>query len=169
MRKIFEISFKGTEELIDLVEKRSRLLAQNLETAVADTVLYGVTLIANDCPVDTGRLMASIAGDVADLVDIVLRGDPQAIQEGKSESTTDIDGLWGRIGTNVEYALYQEYGVGGREVGENPRSGAKIYAGGFKGKGFFRKNLPLIDRHFKNRMQEALDATSRGVLLRDVG
>ncbi|MTI83439.1 MAG: hypothetical protein FH756_05915 [Firmicutes bacterium] len=105
MRKIFEIQFRGTEELIRLAERRSNLLAKNIETAVADTVLYGVTLIANDCPVDTGRLMASIAGDVADLVDIVLQGDPQAISEGKSDSATEIDGLWGRIGTNVEYAV----------------------------------------------------------------
>ena len=166
MKMIFDIQFKGTEELIQLAEQRSRLLAENVETAVADTVLLAISLIANDCPVDTGRLRASIAGDLADTANVVLKGDPQAIKEGKAESVTDIDGLWGRIGTNVEYALYQEYGIGGRETSKASRSGATLYSG-FRGKGFFRKNIPVLDQHFKQKMREAIDATSAGRLLRE--
>ncbi|MCG8401370.1 MAG: hypothetical protein MJA84_07205 [Firmicutes bacterium] len=168
MKKIFDIQFKGTEELIHLAEQRSRLLAQNVETAVADTVLLAISLIAGDAnfPVDTGRLRASIAGDLADAANVVLKGDPQAIKEGKAASVTDIDGLWGRIGTNVEYALYQEYGIGGRETGRASRSGATLYSG-FRGKGFFRKSIPVLDRHFKKKMREAIDATREGRLLRE--
>ena len=31
-----------------------------------------------------------------------------------------------------------------------------------KGKGFFRKNIPLIDNHFNRKMNEAIDATGEG-------
>lgn len=35
-----------------------------------------------------------------------------------------------------------------------------------KGKGFFRKNIPIIDAHFNRKMNEAIQATSEGRSLR---
>jgi HK97 gp10 family phage protein len=42
------------------------------------------------CPVDTGRLRASITHEIA----------------------SDVEGLVGRVGTDVEYAPYVEFGTG---------------------------------------------------------
>jgi len=41
-----------------------------------------------------------------------------------------------------------------------------MYAGGFSGKAFFRNNIPLIERFFNDKMDEAVQATSEGRLLR---
>lgn len=167
MNKSFEITFKGTDELMKLVQERTDSMKKNAETAVAKTVLLGVARIANDAPIDTGRLRASIAGEFGDITGVDLKGDPDAISDGKSQSATELKGLKGRVGTNVEYALYQEYGTGGRAVGTNKRSGATLYAGAIKGKGFFRRNIPIIENYFDIQMEEAVHATKEGRLLRE--
>lgn len=163
---LFEITFKGVDELLKVAERRSKLLDANVRVAVARTVLWGAARIAEDCPVDTGRLRSSIMGYLAKKYGISLKGDAKAIAEGLQESVTEASGYDGRIGTNVEYALYQEYGVGGREVGKTSRSGATLYAGGFRGKGFFRMNIPLIDMYFQIQMREAINLTERDKLMR---
>ena len=169
MKKLFDISFKGHDELIKLAEQRAKLLRDNAETAVANATLYGITEIANDCPVDTGRLRASLVGEYNNMVDVELKRGQ--ITVGKKQSATKIDfkNMEGRIGTNVEYALYVEYGTAGREIGGAGRSGATLYGGGFNGRGYFRNNIPLIKQFFNRTMQEAVDATREGRLLRGEG
>lgn len=190
MERLFDITFKGTRELLKLAENREKLLYENVAAAVAETTLYGIMLIANDTPVDTGRLRASIAGDYAMMAGIMLsRG---KISEGKAQSRTKIDWrtLEGRIGTNVEYALDVEFGhktggprkltakqirflfatgilkaVKGKVIPTNVHSRINRRAGTdrgrVKGKGYFRKNLPLINNFFQKKMQEAIIATSQ--------
>lgn len=167
MKKLYDITFKGTDELIKLAQQTAELLQKNVETAVVNTTLLGIARIANDCPVDTGRLQASITGDYANLAGVDLqRG---KISEGKAQSVTRISGkkLEGRIGTNVEYALYQEYGAAGRQIGTASRSGATLYGRGVRGRGFFRKNIPVIENHLNQTMEEAIQATKEGRLLRE--
>lgn len=171
MQKLFEINFKGIEELQRLAEKQAELLRQNAESAVANTVLLGVARIANDCPVDTGRLQASVVGDLADVAGFAVLGEPQTVAEGKSQSVTGLNGLEGKIGTNVEYALYQEYGFSTRQSKNpktvnkriNKRAGIRFRV---RGKGFFRKNIPILKRHFNREMDKAIKATYEGRLLR---
>lgn len=187
MRKILDIRFKGTDQLKKLAEERARLLYQNAETAVANTVLLGVARISNDCPVDTGRARASIAGELADKAGVDLQGDADAVADGKAQSTTGFDGLQGQIGSNVEYILDLEYrgGVAGQRpkltnkqrrylfykgVLKRGPGGEVIYnykAKGPRGKAFFRKNLPIIRRHFHNQMKLAIKTTKEGRLLRE--
>ncbi len=202
MKKFVEIKFKGTDELIKLAEERCMLLKKNVETAVGRTVLLGVARIASDCPVDTGRLRASISGDFADLAGIDLSGDSQEIAEGRQQSTTGFSGMEGRIGTNVEYALYIEYGhkvtgpekltpkqlrylfatgklkvvktsggksflVPGTKAGQHNRINRRAgISGRVKGKGMFRKNIPVLQRNLDQEMNKAIQATSEDKLLR---
>ncbi|HBX22675.1 MAG TPA: HK97 gp10 family phage protein [Desulfotomaculum sp.] len=147
---MFDINFRGHEDAMRLIETQAELLSKNIESAIAETVLYGVALIANDCPIDTGRLRASIAGRLAGAAGVDLGGGkPREIAAGKSQSTTMFNQYEGRIGTNVEYALYLEYGT------------SRIEA-----KAFFRNNAPLIENFFNQKMNEAVQATSEGRLLR---
>lgn len=146
---IFEMNFRGHEEAMRLIQTQTELLSKNIETAIAKTVLYGVALIANDCPVDTGRLRASITGRFASIAGVDLEGNAAEIREGKSQSTTMFNEYEGKIGTNIEYALYVEYGTSRMDA-----------------KAFFRNNLPLIENYFTQQMEEAVQATSEGRLLR---
>jgi hypothetical protein len=189
----FEIKFDGVEQIKRLSGERAVLLRTNAETAVARTVLLGVTRIAGDCPVDTGRARASLAGDLAGDAGIPLEDSGAA--EGANESLTAINGLEGRIGSNVEYVPYLEYGyrvtgpkkltekqrkylfasgilksVGGRVIPGsihtriNRRAG--LGGGRVKGKGFFRKNIPIIKRYFDQTMEKAVEETLAGHSLR---
>lgn len=188
--KLFEIKFEGVDELLKLAETRAKLLKENATAAVAETTLFGINKIANDCPVDTGRLRASIAGEFAGLAGVDLKRGK--IGEGKGQSVTKIDlrHMEGRIGTNVEYALAVEYGhkAGGsnrRKVKLTRKQLRYLFAiGALKevngmvvpwkrsktafitrmvpGKGMFRNNIPIIDNHFKNKMEEAVTATGQG-------
>lgn len=212
MSGLFNITFAGTEELAKLAQEQAKLLRQNAETAVANTTLFGIAKIANDCPTDTGRLRASIAGEYggfgsAGVVDTQLKRGK--IGEGRSQSTTKIDrkNMEGRIGTNVEYALHVEYGhaatgpkkltpkqlrylfaIGVLKTDKNGKVVPSIHSrinrradmkygvnirdrGRYrvKGKGFFRKNIPIVERHFHQTLNQAIDATSEGRLLREQG
>jgi hypothetical protein len=190
MSKLIEIKFDGINELIELAETRAELLKENVTAAVAETTLFGINKIANDCPVDTGRLRASIAGEFASLAGVDLKRGK--IGEGKGQSVTKIDfrHMEGRIGTNVEYALPVEYGhkTGGpnrRKVKLTKKQLRYLFAiGALKevngmvvpwkrsrtafiarmvpGKGMFRNNIPIIETHFKNKMNEAITATREG-------
>lgn len=203
--KLLEVSFKGVDELLKLAETAAELLRQNVESAIAETTLYGVGMIANDMPVDTGRARASIAGDLGDDAGVDLPGDPQAIADGKSQSVTGFDGLEGRIGSNVEYILPLEYGHATRlprkltakqlrylfangilkadsqgnvvagDVNDRINRRAEMKEGvsvrdrgryRVKGKGFFRKNIPLISHKLQTSMERAIAATMEGRSLR---
>jgi len=187
-KKLFDIKFDGIEELEKLAKTQAELLSKNVETAIARTTHLGISRIANDCPVDTGLLRASIAGEYADAAGVELKHGKKT--EGKALSATKIDlrNLEGRIGTNVEYALYVEYkGEGGykkvkRKLSNKQRrylfykgilkrddNGKVIYNYKKKkkqGKGFFRKNIPVIRAQFKWEMNKAIEATKEGRLLR---
>lgn len=187
--KLVDIKYKGMDELLKLAKEQAQLLYLNAEGAVAKTVLFGVSKIANDCSVDTGRARASITGELAAQAGVDLQGDSVAIEEGKRQSVTGFSGLEGRIGSNVEYILHIEYrgeftgnrkkitakqrrylfakgilvNVGGQVVYKNP----KRYKSK-KGKGMFRKNIPILQNYLNEEMDEAIKATREGRLLRKV-
>lgn len=169
-QNIFEITFKGTEELSKMAEQKQQLLDLNVKAAVIRTVLWGATKIAEDINVDTGRLRSSILGYLAEKYGITLEGDPEAINEGLNLSVTGVEGYEGRIGTNVKYALPYEYGHN-LKVAKNPKNIHKRInkragmVGRVKGKGAFRKNIPLIDRYFQEQMRDAITYTERGELM----
>ena len=192
-KNLFEITFEGTEELLKIAERRAKLLDANVRAAVGRTVLWGAARIAEDCPVDTGRLRASILGYLVQKYGLSVNGDPKAVAEGQSQSLTQFEGYVGRIGTNVEYATHVEYGhkvtgpkaltpkqrrylfavgilkgvnggVNGRVVISNIHRRINKRAGivsRVKGKGFFRRNLVLIDRYFQDQMREAIRYTEQ--------
>lgn len=101
---LFEIEFNGFKELQGRIIGLQDLLNHNLRAAVAETVLFGITRIALDTPVNTGLLKASIGGQILDT------GIGPGAGEGRRKSLTRISGLTGVIGTIVEYAVYQEFG-----------------------------------------------------------
>ncbi len=182
--KLFEIRFRGIKEAMELAKTREILLGINIRVAVIRTVLWGAGKVAEDCPVDTGRLRSSIFGYLAETYGIMLQGsDPKAIKDGISQSTTKVDGLQGRIGTNVSYALFVDLGKSGSGrkkpltvkqlrylfykgiLKRVPGSKKVVYTykrKGTRGKGFFRSNIPLIDRYFHTQMEEAVKATKEG-------
>jgi hypothetical protein len=188
MGKLYEISFSGTDELLKLAREDALLLKKNVGQAITKTTLLGIARIANDCPVDTGRLQASIAGDLAAEAGVDLKSGK--IREGKANSTTalNINNLEGRIGTNVEYALYIEYrGSQGTVKKKKPLTDKQrryLFAVGILkrakdgtiklkkrqksvhgGPGFFRKNIPIIERYFHQQVEAAIKATAEGRLL----
>lgn len=102
---LFNIEFQGIRETQDRLTALPGLLEFNLRIAVARTVLWGAGKIAEDCPIDTGLLRASIGGMV---VNTATGG--KAAAQGRTQSLTTIDGLLGVIGTAVHYAIHQEFG-----------------------------------------------------------
>lgn len=184
---LFEITFKGVDELIKVAERRAKLLDANVRVAVARTVLWGAKQIVEDCPVDTGRLRASILGYLAQKYGINIEGsDPKAISEGLEESKTETNGYEGRIGTGVKYAAIVDYGYRANE-NRQPLTVKQLrylfYKGilkrgtgkeviytykpkGTRGKGYFRNNIPLIDNYFQVQMREAIRFTEQDELMR---
>lgn len=184
---LFEITFKGVDELIKVAERRAKLLDANVRVAVARTVLWGAKRIVEDCPVDTGRLRASILGYLAQKYGINLGGsDPQAVTEGLQESITEVNGYEGRIGTGVKYAVAVDYGrdpdkerkpltvkqlrylfaKGILERGPNNTVIYKYFPKRQMSRGYFRNNIPLIDNYFQIQMREAIRFTERDELMR---
>lgn len=102
---LFNIEFKGLAEAQAQMAHLQDLLEFNLRKAVARTVLWAAGQIAEDTPVDTGLLRASIGGQ---LLDTSVGGKRAA--EGRTQSLTAVNGLTGVIGTAVKYAVYQEFG-----------------------------------------------------------
>lgn len=163
MNKLISIEFRGTKQIEKLLQERADLLYRNARAAVASSVLYAITRIAADTPVDTGRLRASIAGDLGDQTGIEVTGpnvSAAAIAEGRQQSITSLDSLdklEGRVGTNVNYALHVEYGHRVKF-----RVGSKTKFREVKGRGMFRKNVPLIRRYFREEMQRGIKAATQG-------
>lgn len=163
---MFHISFRGIDEAIKASEKKAQLLNTNIQNAIARTVLWGATMIAEDCPVDTGRLKSSILGYLAEEYGIPVDGSNlSAIEAGKEQSTTSIGNHEGRIGTNVKYAMdveYAHFATGRKKMSSKEKQ--FLYSLGMikkvSGRGFFRKNLALIDQYFQTQMDEAIQATS---------
>ena len=181
---LFEITFKGVDELLKVAERRHKLLDANVRQAVARTVLWGAARIAEECPVDTGRLRASILGYLAEKYGLSVEGDSTAIAEGQGQSLTQAEGYEGRIGTNVEYALLVDYNIsGGKRKPLTPKQLRYLFYKGIlkrgQGKeviytykrkkaaarGFFRNNIPVIDVYFQGQMREAIRYTERGALM----
>ncbi len=184
MEKLYEIKYAGIDELLKLAQQDLKLFAENIGTVITNTTLFGIAKIANDCPVDKGLLQSSIAGDLAGAAGVDLKRG--RITEGRTKSTTKIDltKLEGTIGTCVEYALYVEYrdqikkkpltnkqrrylfAIGVLKKGKDGRIVLKRRLSKHGGPGYFRKNIPIIDRFFHEQMQMALLATSLGRSLR---
>ena len=184
--ELFTITFKGVDELIRLAEQQKKLLDQNVAAAVARTVLWGAGRIAEDCPVDTGRLRSSILGYLAEKYGVQLIGTgPAAIQEGLAQSMTQVSGPHGVIGTNVKYAALVDLGFAGAQqrakltakqlrylfykgILQRGPNGTVIYTykrKGTRSKGYFRNNVPLIDNYFQEQMKDAIAFTNRGELM----
>lgn len=172
---LFNITFKGVDELLKVAERRHKLLDANVRAAVARTVLWGAARIAEECPVDTGRLRASILGYLIEKYGLSVEGDPAAISEGQEQSLTRIEGYEGRIGTNVEYALLVDYNISGKKKAKlTPKQLRYLFYKGilkrgqgreviyaYKRKsamirGFFRNNIPVIDVYFQGQMRMAI-------------
>ncbi|MHB1418477.1 MAG: hypothetical protein ACYCX4_02655 [Bacillota bacterium] len=206
-KQLFEIQFRNMGMLMEAAKTCGLLLDANVKASVARTVIWGAGRIAEDAPIDTGRLRASILGYLQEKTGISLAGaDAAAMAEGLGLSATQIDGYEGRIGTNVRYALPVEYGhkatgpkkltpkqlrylfasgilrsgPGGRAIPGTVSliKGRKTYRGvditinrragivsRVKGKGMFRKNVPLIDRYFQNQVEMAIEYALAGKLL----
>jgi HK97 gp10 family phage protein len=83
---IIDIDFRKIERLQKAMKKAPALIAEELATAVRDLVLLVEAEAKKLCPVDTGKLRASI---------------------------TPVIESWaaGYVGTNTEYAPYVEYGT----------------------------------------------------------
>jgi len=173
-KKLFEIRVTGVQEALMATQQAKALLYLNLQEAVVRTTLYAVTLIASKTPVDTGRLRASIAGELAGTIGIELDGDHKAIIEGEKNSTTLVEpgNLHGHVGSNVSYALHVEYGHkvnSTRRVGtESPKGQAvdvRVANRTFryvKGRGMFRTSKPEIEKYFHDMVNKAIQATSEG-------
>lgn len=183
---LFEITFKGVDELLKVAERKAKLLDANVRVAVARTVLWGAKQIAEDCPVDTGRLRASILGYLVQKYGVAVEGkDPQAVTEGLQQSVTEANGYEGRIGTGVKYAAAVDYGYqasedrkplttkqlrylfakGILERGPNNTVIYKYFPKRQKSRGYFRNNIPLIDNYFQIQMREAIKFTERDQLM----
>lgn len=166
-RKLIEIKFSSASELARRALQRGAQIKANLESAVAETVLFGVTRIAMDTPVDTGRLRASIAGalDVVDLSGPKVKA--SEVAAGKKASLTRLNtaALEGAIGTNVEYAPHVEFGhrvvvrVGGKKKALRDGKGRVRRVAG---RAMFRKNIPAIRKLFQQRCREAVQKGLRG-------
>ncbi len=163
MKPLISIEFHGTKQIEKLLQERADLLYRNARAAVASSVLYAITRISADTPVDTGRLRASIAGDLGDRTGVDIQGpnvSSAAIAEGRQESLTSLDGLdrlEGRVGTNVSYALPVEYGHRVKF-----RVGSQTKFREVRGRAMFRKNVPLIRRYFREEMQRGVRAATKG-------
>lgn len=181
---LFTITFKGVDELLRVAERQKQLLDANVRAAVARTVLWGAARIAEECPVDTGRLRASILGYLVQKYGLSVEGDSTAIAEGQEQSLTRVEGYEGRIGTNVAYAALVDYGLSGEKRKPLTRKQLRylFYKGILKrgqGKeviytykrkkamirGFFRNNIPVIDVYFQGQMRRAIHCTECGELM----
>lgn len=161
MKKLLDINFTSPTALGKRTLRKSLLIRQNLEEAVKQTVLYGISLIQGDTPVDTGLLRASIAGQFGD-------GFGALTGAGRSKSLTrlSLGELLGIIGTAVEYAAHVEFGW---RIAVQAVTGRRYYKRGADGKvkrvpgrAMFRKNLPVIRRYFRERCQTAVRNGLRG-------
>lgn len=189
MSAIFEIRATGFQEALQRLRAVPQLVRVNAEAAVAATVMQGARWIMEDTPVDTGRLRASIGGNLVPSTE--GRG---GAAEGRGQSATELRGLTGVIGTNVEYAVHVEYGHvarGPRQLTARQRAylfavgilvrgpGGRVLLGDInrrinrragitfrvKGKGMFRKNIPRIREYFLGRMNRAVAAAAAGQTL----
>lgn len=171
MTKLLDIKFTSPNEIARRALKKGLQIRANLESAVAETVLLGVTRIAMDTPVDTGRARAAIAGDFGNMVEIAgpgVRSD--AVADGRRNSLTYLrpDQLEGQVGGHLEYLRHLEFGhavvvraVTGRKYAK--REGGKVKR--VPGRAMFRKNIPVIRAYFRRRCRLAVQRGLRGEMM----
>lgn len=161
MKKLVDISFTPPSAIAKKALRTQLLIRQNLEVAVKWTIFYGVGIIQEDTPVDTGLLRASIAGEFGDAA-----GPGAAAGAAKSLTRLDLGNLAGVIGTAVEYAPMVEFGW---RVAVKAITGRKYYKRDAEGKvrrvegaAMFRKNAPLIRDFFREKCRQAVQLGLRG-------
>lgn len=140
-KPLWEIVFPDIEKLIVEAQETQTLMRKNVEAAVAATTMWGAAEIAKDTPVDTGRLRASIGGEVIPTGGV--GSDPAAQAYGMKESLTEIKSFEGVIGTNVHYAKYQEFGfmaTGPKKL--TPKQLRYLFASGILRKGPGNRVIP---------------------------
>lgn len=176
----FTVIFRDRQDVINRLKKTAQcLLHDNLQEAVSKATLFAVTVIAKDTPVDTGRLRASVGGELSAHLGFDLGRSAQAIIDGKKQSLTEIKDLEGRIGTNVEYAPYillnKKRASNHKLTAAQLRflfatgvlkseNGKVVYMSKKKARrrGALSRNLPLIRKYHRTVIDQAIDATLEG-------
>lgn len=127
-----------------LLSKLDKVENMDVKERLEKACLLVENTAKQDCPVDTGQLRASI--------------------------THEVDGNVGVVGTNVEYAVYVEYGTGKEAVAKNGRqtpwsykdeeTGEWIWTKGQKPQPFLEpaliKNEKEINKLFLKAIKEGL-------------
>ena len=102
-----KIDLSAIESLGVALDDYADDLARELETSMVDTVVTIEKYAKHRCPVDTGKLRASIAGEV------------KGFEEGS-------------VGTNTEYAMAVEYGSRPHDIKPNEKKALAFEKGGEK-------------------------------------
>ncbi len=112
--------------------------------------------------------LANKAGDIAPYRRGQLKG---AVRGGKEGPFTSADNVWGKVGTDLEHAKYQEFGTGiyaGRGMitpkrkkvlawkGEDGRWHIARAVRGIKGKFFYKQAIDYVRPRFTEYMRRAL-------------
>ena len=100
-----EIDLSAIESLGAVLEDYGEDLGKELKTAMVDTVTTMEKYAKHRCPVDTGKLRASIAGEI------------KGFEEGS-------------VGTNTEYAMAVEYGSRPHDIKPNEKKALAFEKGG---------------------------------------
>lgn len=176
MKPLLEVRFTSPKAAARKALDRGLQIRKNLEAAVAETVLFGITRVAMDTPVDTGRARACIAGEFSEVVDISGPAvSAEAVAEGKAASVTrlDVANLEGQFGGHLEYLPHLEFGHVIKVKAVTGRVYAKVDSEGkarrVSGKAMFRKNAPVIRAYFRRRCQQAVQYGLKGQQLPPAG
>lgn len=105
---MISINVQGHQEVVKLLEKINTRIPQETKKAVTAACIVIERKAKREVAVDTGRLKASIT--------YMVEGGKQKIVSHKGERIEGISIPYGEnyagvVGSNVEYAPYQEYGT----------------------------------------------------------
>lgn len=132
------LEVEGLKELQDALKK----YPDEWNRLAKETMIYGTAPIVSRArelaPFDTGRLSASVGASTADGIMEVTRVGSEIV---------------GRIGSRVEYAVYQELGT-------------KFMPGGYLGRGYLRPALAEKVGEVLKRFEQKIDEILRRLKLR---
>ena len=140
-----EVKLTGTDKLTENIDKLMNGINNDLKKIITDGAVNIEADAKINCPVDTGRLRSSITHNIR----------------------LDLVGGWtGRVGTNVEYAPYVEFGTprmiaahGVHDPASPVSSWAALSARGGSGQymPFLRSSLRKNKKHIDQLIKEALE------------